>query len=534
MFTHLSSSVLSSIIVGICFIIPNLWPISLLGIALFIYSVISAPSFKSATLSAYLFGVVLWSFAVGAVFFGALPLDWYGINSALLQVLLVTGSMLLVVSTVAVSFPLAAVLIRYLYTNSWRDVLIIPSVWVLSEYVGGIMFYLMSFGPGSLFGPHFSIGWVGYIIATDSMLLQFAYIGGVFILSFITVAIGTIIFKFFYNKEKNAKKGYLYTLFMLIVLLVTAHMFINVDTSPNDNKLTSHSVSIATVSRQQPPILVLTEAQDERYSNEVYEAIKPLRDVEILVFPEETSFLESLGGKNANQINTTLKNIGVNNTPPTIIDSSSALGSDWRLRSEVSYYTDGQNKQVSYKQLLVPIGEYLPSLYSFVLDLFSESNLSKSVQGIQGYVPGYSAGSVSIDGTLLATRFCAEVMSPSLYRDNVLGGAEVLVNISSLSWFHGSTIVYNQMKRIAKVRAVENGRWYVQSGNKASAFILDNRGQVVSETLWNETESIQTNVPRLKYKTLYTILGYWVLIFPILFIILFNKKRSLYKILFKN
>jgi apolipoprotein N-acyltransferase len=68
-------------------------------------------------------------------------------------------------------------------------------------------------------------------------------------------------------------------------------------------------------------------------------------------------------------------------------------------------------------------------------------------------------------------------------------------------------MIYSQMQNVAKVRAVENDRWFVQSANMSPAFVLDNHGEVIAESEWNIPSVLQVPVaPRLN-QTLYTKIG---------------------------
>ena len=152
--------------------------------------------------------------------------------------------------------------------------------------------------------------------------------------------------------------------------------------------------------------------------------------------------------------------------------------------------------------------------------LMHNSTLLRTIERVRGYQPGINNAEATIKGVVIVNRFCDEVMSPELFRTQVADGAQILVNMSSLSWFHGSVSMYDQMLRIAKVRAVENGRFLVQSGNMAPAFILNQYGDVVRESVWGHRQVVLYDVPARTNMTPYVLFGHWFIVLCCLMIAL--------------
>ena len=65
------------------------------------------------------------------------------------------------------------------------------------------------------------------------------------------------------------------------------------------------------------------------------------------------------------------------------------------------------------------------------------------------------------------------------------------------------------MQNVAKVRAVESRRWYIQSGNMVPAFAVDSYGQVVGETEWGTSQVLSVRAPVLEERTAYSRLIGW-------------------------
>ncbi|MDP5069501.1 MAG: apolipoprotein N-acyltransferase [Congregibacter sp.] len=135
----------------------------------------------------------------------------------------------------------------------------------------------------------------------------------------------------------------------------------------------------------------------------------------------------------------------------------------------------GQGKGVYSKQRLVPFGEYVP--------------LEKQLRGLIDFfdlpMSNFSRGS-SKQGPLqagnhrVAPLICYEIVYPELVAKSAQR-AELLVTISNDSWF-GASIGPLQHLQMARMRALENGRYLLRGTNNGVSAIIDHRGQIVART----------------------------------------------------
>ena len=68
---------------------------------------------------------------------------------------------------------------------------------------------------------------------------------------------------------------------------------------------------------------------------------------------------------------------------------------------------------------------------------------------------------------------------PHLISNEVRHGANILVNVSNLGWFHQASL-NRQMLAAAVLRAVENGRFMVLATNTGISAVIDPAGVITS------------------------------------------------------
>ncbi len=133
--------------------------------------------------------------------------------------------------------------------------------------------------------------------------------------------------------------------------------------------------------------------------------------------------------------------------------------------------TDKDNLYV--KQRLVPFGEFAPlgqlgqkinERLPLSPDLFLKSKSARPLHSIWGGI------GVSI---------CVELIYPHIISNEVRHGANLLINVSNLGWFHQSSL-NRQILAAAIMRAVENGRFMVLATNTGISAVIDPSGVITS------------------------------------------------------
>lgn len=125
------------------------------------------------------------------------------------------------------------------------------------------------------------------------------------------------------------------------------------------------------------------------------------------------------------------------------------------------------------KQRLVPFGEFAPlgplgqrinERLPLSPEVFLKSKSARPLHSIWGGI------GVSI---------CVELIYPHIISSEVRHGANLLINVSNLGWFHQSSL-NRQILAAAVMRAVENGRFMVLATNTGISAVIDPAGVITS------------------------------------------------------
>lgn len=122
------------------------------------------------------------------------------------------------------------------------------------------------------------------------------------------------------------------------------------------------------------------------------------------------------------------------------------------------------------KRRLVPFGEYVPfeNLLRGLIGFF-DLPMSHAEAG------DWRQPLLSIQGRPAVMSICYEVVYPELMRAD----ADVLLTVSNDTWF-GDSIGPRQHLQMARMRALENGRWLLRSTNDGITAIVDPQGTVTA------------------------------------------------------
>ena len=139
----------------------------------------------------------------------------------------------------------------------------------------------------------------------------------------------------------------------------------------------------------------------------------------------------------------------------------------------------------------------------------------------------FSAGSaqqtnISSAGQKIGVSICYEDAFGELIR-NTLPDATLLVNVSNDAWF-GDSIAPQQHLEIARMRALESGRYLLRATNTGISAIIDNKGKVMMQTPQFQILTLRHSAQPYQGSTPYVRFGNG-LILSMLLLFLFLGKR---------
>jgi apolipoprotein N-acyltransferase len=148
---------------------------------------------------------------------------------------------------------------------------------------------------------------------------------------------------------------------------------------------------------------------------------------------------------------------------------------------------------------LVPFGEFVPPLFSFVNRITHEAG---------DFVPGHDIKVLSAAGHRLGVFICYESAFPNLVRQFTRKGADVLVNLSNDAYF-GHSEAREEHLLIARMRAVENRRYIIRATNDGITAVIDPAGQIVRRLPSYQELAASVRFGAVKSTTFYARHGDW-------------------------
>lgn len=136
---------------------------------------------------------------------------------------------------------------------------------------------------------------------------------------------------------------------------------------------------------------------------------------------------------------------------------------------------DNEEVLVYRKEKLVPFGEYVPfaDVFGAVFDFF-DFPMSRLVAETAEQ-PRLQLGDLTVVPSI-----CFEIIFSSRVSEQMTSvGGDLLVNVSEDAWF-GNSIGPHQHFQVARMRAVEQGRYLLRSANRGITALVDPSGGVVS------------------------------------------------------
>ena len=478
------------------------WPLSLLS---------AAGLFLLLRLSQHRLGWLAWFFGVGKYLSGAswiyVSIHQYGNASPLLAGLLVG---LFVAALALFMLPVGWVMQRFRMATPSINAMIFCCAWSLMEWS---LTWLLTGFPW-LF--------VGYSL-TDSLFVGLLPVWGALGAGFWALlwTIGGLLCVRAAWQRLPIARGSLVMAVLPLALVLLALPWQWVTSSG------THSVAIVQGNVDQA---VKWDAdQRQAIVNRYLRLSEPHWSADTLVWPE---FALTASGADAERITSGLDARGMQSSTNVVIGAPRV---EWRRDIEgadtnVPGYKLfnaavglGQAQGIVTKHHLVPFGDYVPlqDWLRGLIDFFDlpMSNATRGAAQQANVVLSLQSKPVET-----AIGICYEIAYGNSMRHRTQG-AGLLMTLTNDTWF-GRSIGPHQHMQIARVRALENGRWLLRAANDGITGVVDHHGQIRARLPQFVEGVLATSFQVMQGTTPYSVMGDWPLLVIIAGLILVFRQRS--------
>nr|WP_283105163.1 apolipoprotein N-acyltransferase [Shewanella seohaensis] len=366
----------------------------------------------------------------------------------------------------------------------WRNLLLFPALWVLTEWARG---WVMTGFPWI---------WAGYS-QTQGPLKELASIIGALGLSFLIAMLAGALALCFSKRYKSL---------LILLPIIAAAAWV----APKLTQIqpTGESVKVALVQgnipqsmKWEPEALWPTLLKYMDLSREHF-------DADIIVWPEAAipapesmvqDFLDN-ANKVANLNHTSIITGIISRQQNEFYNSLIVLGNHNQKQQDTpDYESDGSNQ--FKKHHLLPIGEFVPfeALLRPIAPFFNLP-MSSFARG------DYQQPNLSAVGHKIAPAICYEIAFPEQLRASVNLGTDLLLTVSNDAWFGTSNGPLQHME-IAQMRAIELGRPLVRATNNGVTAVVDEKGNITAALPQFETGVLSATIPLVTGQTWFAKIG---------------------------
>ena len=433
----------------------NLWPLQIIAVSLFYYSLKSLTS-KQAMWRGWWFGLGVFASGVSWVY---VSIHVYSHTPAPLAFLLT----LLFVMGLAWFFALMALCYQSLFSEKSKPYLSFAAVWVLFEWSRS--WFLAGFPWLFLGDAHI-----------HSSLKGFAPVFGVYSITFIITAISAFIIDTQWKTfSAGTPKQTIINVLKGTGAILIAPWLLGAVLAIFEWTEKQEEIKVVAIQGNIP--------QDRKWlPEEIYPTLEKYRsaseknwDADVILWPETAitvlhhqakeymKFLDEEGKKNNSALITGIPYQQNQSEPQPGMYHNSIVAL-------------GESSGLYHKQKLVPFGEYMPfpeswrpmlSFFNIPMSQFAAGNNQDSQLSVASNNNSYT----------IAPFVCYDVVYPDFVAEQTLNSG-LMITISNDAWF-GLSNGPLQHLGIVKMRALENGRYMLRSTNTGVTALIDNRGKIV-------------------------------------------------------
>jgi len=422
----------------------SVYPLSIIALAAFFYLLLQAQSTKAHWL-------ITWWFSAG-FFLSGIHWIYFSIHFFNHAHWLLAGTITIAFCLFIASLVLPFALITQFFRQSNRIIqllLVFPAAWVMVE---GFRGWIFTGFPWLLIGQ----------AQIDNVFAHIAPITGVFGVSWLVAVLAGLLTLLIIGTRKDR----IFAASLALVLLVSSFALSFIQwTHP-----TGEAIKVSLLQGNIP--------QEKKWKPDYYQPTLDIYqqlteqswDSDLIIWPET-----AIPGYFASAAEEVIEPLRVQ----ALMEKSALLigGFYYDFDTEVTYNSvlsiDNKEGSAIYaKRHLVPFSEYFPFL----------GHLEWLREWIQ--LPYDSVGQGTGSNTLRILNMDAQISIcyEDVYGNEIIDGlpkAKLLVNLSNDGWFTGS-IEPAQHMQIARMRALETGRYLLRATNNGVSGIIDHKGQLIS------------------------------------------------------
>jgi apolipoprotein N-acyltransferase len=364
-----------------------------------------------------------------------------------------------------------------------------PALWVISEWTRS--WFLTGF-------PWLNLGYS----QSDSFLSGLAPLFGVYGVSWLTFFIAALLACLYHYKGRHSL-----AVIMSIALLSISSWSL---TQVNWTKAVNEDISVALIQAAIPQKLKWLPERRQQSLELYLQLSEPHWQDDLVIWPETaipaynftvTGFIDKLSQLTDKYQTTFLSGIPSKEPGKKEYFNSVMMLAD----GDISWY---------HKQHLVPFGEYLPlkPLLGVVLN-FLQIPMSN-------FSPGQQESPLLFTKNLgIGVSICYEdTFGEEVIR--ALPEAGVLVNVSNDAWF-GDSLAPHQHLQMARMRALEGGRYMLRATNTGISAIINEKGKIINQSPQFKPAALSAQITLFQGSTPYVLWGNIPVIITALLLLIF-------------
>lgn len=461
-------SIITGSMLGVGFIIPWLWPAAILGVALFV----SDSTHQTTKLRALVYGWLTWtvkSLLALVWVWSVYPIDWLAVSFGSFELVLIgiywlSAALCLGLGGAFVSFIMSLLSIR-----SWW---LLPTIWVIGELVGSLLFSVITYGPGGSITAAFSFGYLGYLVALSDGLFWGSFMLGVYGLTALGAFLG---YGMWAVHRRYPRQIRVLVLVSVLGLYLTQLVPLPTPTTEVD------STSVAIIDTQLSWSVYDITNTPENHRRVVAEAVAAglSTRAEYVLLPEESRFFTA---NDTLPIQVATWRFLAGSSTTLVIDSGAVSLADTTavLRASIVDASTG-NTYLADKEYLVPHGEYIPTLYRWILEQLGQREVLQTVSSVMNFRPGTNVSQATFPEYIPAVLFCFSSASPYAVRQLLQAreGVPFVVHPVAHGWFHEPVFLTQQLDTMLRIQAAWNRVTIVSAGNQAIGTVYTPEGRMV-------------------------------------------------------